>query len=58
MSSSPDGAGTGAADGDRSGPRGAVVIERGRLRRLAPDGQPIESLCRKQALWRDGGACR
>ncbi|KOU53630.1 Gfo/Idh/MocA family protein [Streptomyces sp. WM6378] len=32
-----------------TGPRGAVVIERGRLRRLAPDGQLIESLTREPA---------
>ncbi|MFJ8313635.1 MULTISPECIES: Gfo/Idh/MocA family protein [unclassified Streptomyces] len=32
-----------------TGPRGAVVIERGRLRRLAPDGQLIESLPREPA---------
>lgn len=32
-----------------AGPRGAVVIERGHLRRLAPDGQLIESLSREPA---------
>ncbi|MEV4976868.1 Gfo/Idh/MocA family protein [Streptomyces scopuliridis] len=32
-----------------TGPRGAVVIERGRVRRLAPDGQLIESLTREPA---------
>ncbi|MEU3600523.1 Gfo/Idh/MocA family oxidoreductase [Streptomyces sp. NPDC006798] len=30
-----------------TGPRGAVVIERGRVRRLTPDGQLIESLTRE-----------
>ncbi|WP_326812343.1 Gfo/Idh/MocA family oxidoreductase [Streptomyces scopuliridis] len=32
-----------------TGPRGAVVIERGRVRRLAPDGQLIEFLTREPA---------
>lgn len=32
-----------------TGPRGAVVIERGRVRRLAPDGQLIEALTREPA---------
>ncbi|GGU41484.1 Gfo/Idh/MocA family protein [Streptomyces violascens] len=32
-----------------TGPRGAVVIGRGRVRRLAPDGQLIESLTREPA---------
>lgn len=32
-----------------TGPRGAVVVERGRVRRLAPDGQQIESLTREPA---------
>ncbi|MDQ0771675.1 hypothetical protein QF026_000141 [Streptomyces aurantiacus] len=32
-----------------TGPRGAVVIERGRVRRLAPNGHLIESLTREPA---------
>lgn len=32
-----------------TGPRGAVVIERGRLRRLAPDGRLVGSLVREPA---------
>lgn len=32
-----------------TGPRGAVMIERGRVRRLAPDGQLIESFTREPA---------
>ncbi|RMI45570.1 Gfo/Idh/MocA family protein [Streptomyces triticirhizae] len=32
-----------------TGPRGAVVIERGRVRRLTPDGRLVESLTREPA---------
>ncbi|MEU9247433.1 Gfo/Idh/MocA family oxidoreductase [Streptomyces sp. NPDC048385] len=40
-----------------TGPRGAVVIERGRVRRLAPDGQLIESLTREPA-WPSAAAAQ
>lgn len=32
-----------------TGPGGTIVVERGRVRRLAPDGRPIESLIREPA---------
>ena len=40
-----------------TGPRGAVVIERGRVRRLAADGQLIESLTREPA-WPSAAAAQ